>query len=82
MSYMFCKCSSIKKLNLVNFNTNNVKDMLCMFEGCSSLDELNINSFNFDNIKYVKGMFWGCSKKLKNKIKNQNKELKNQEAFD
>ena len=54
--------------------------MLCMFEGCLSLEELNIKNFNLNNVRYIKGMFWGCSNKLKNKIKNQNKEIKN-EAF-
>ena len=32
---MFSKCSLLKELNLINFNTNNVTDMSCMFSGCS-----------------------------------------------
>ena len=40
MGSMFYKCSSIKELNLNNFNTNNVTDMNCMFYGC--LDELKL----------------------------------------
>ena len=43
MSFMFCDCSSLKKLNIDNFNTNNVIDMSYMFSGCSSLKELNLN---------------------------------------
>ena len=31
MSYMFCLCPSLKKLNLTNFNTNNVTEMIAMF---------------------------------------------------
>ena len=31
MSYMFFGCSSLKELNLTNFNTNNVTDMCGMF---------------------------------------------------
>ena len=38
MSYMFYECSSLKELNLNNFNTNNVTNMSYMFWGCS--DEL------------------------------------------
>ena len=41
MECMFSGCSSLKELNLNNFNTNNVTDMRCMFGGC--LDELKIN---------------------------------------
>ena len=46
MCRMFCGCSSLKELNLNNFNTNNVKDMSGMFYYCSSLKKLNINNFN------------------------------------
>ena len=35
MGYMFYGCSSLKKLNLSNFNTNNVTDMDYMFSECS-----------------------------------------------
>ena len=38
---MFDGCSSLKELNLNNFNTNNVTNMSWMFRGCSSLKELN-----------------------------------------
>ena len=42
MSYMFYNCSSIKELNLSNFNTNNVTNMEGMFYNCLSLQELNL----------------------------------------
>ena len=35
MSYMFSRCSSLKELNLSNFNTYNVTDMSYMFSKCS-----------------------------------------------
>ena len=40
MSNMFLQCSSLKELNLYNFNTNNVTNMSYMFYGCSSLKVL------------------------------------------
>ena len=50
MSYMFRGCSSLKELNLSNFNTNNVTDMNCMFYGC--LDELKLKiKSQFKNFK-------------------------------
>ena len=40
MNSMFYECSSLKELNLKNFNTNNVTNMNSMFFGCS--DELKM----------------------------------------
>ena len=48
MSSMFEECSSLKELNISNFNTNNVTDMSDMFKGCKLLTELNISNFNIN----------------------------------
>ena len=77
---MFYECSSLKKLNLNNFNTNNVTNMSCMFYGCSSLKELNLSNFNTNNVTNMYNMFYGCSEQLKNKIKSEYKNIK-EEAF-
>ena len=58
---MFYECSSLKELNLNNFNTINVTNMSWMFHGCSSLKELNINNFNTINVTNMSDMFSGCS---------------------
>ena len=47
---MFYGCSSLKELNLNNFNTNNVTDMRGMFKGCSDDLKMKIKSEN-KNIK-------------------------------
>ena len=73
---MFSGCSSLKELNLNNFNTNNVTDMGRMFSGCSSLKELNLNNFNTNNVIYMNAMFYGCSNDLIMKIKTQYKNIK------
>ena len=80
MSDMFYGCSSLKELNLNNFNTNNVIDMTYMFYGCSSLKELNLNNFNTNNVIDMYRMFYGCLDELKLKIKSQFKNFK-EEAF-
>jgi len=80
MSGMFDRCSSLKELNLNNFNTNNVVDMSGMFRGCSSLKELNLNNFNTNNLTLMSCMFTGCLDELKLKIKSQFKIFK-EEAF-
>ena len=80
MGYMFHECRSLKKLNLSNFNTNKVYHMEHMFLGCSSLKELNLSNFNTNNVTYMRYMFFGCSNELKNKIKSDYKNIK-EEAF-
>ena len=50
MNAMFYQCSSLKELNLNNFNTINVTDMSFMFSRC--LDELKLKiKSKFKNIK-------------------------------
>ena len=80
MSFMFNECSSLEELNFNNFNTINVTFMMCMFYQCSSLKELNLNNFNTINVTFMDNMFYGCSEELKNKIRSQYKNLRN-EAF-
>ena len=77
MRNMFDGCVLIKELNLSNFNTNNVIDMRCMFATCKALEKLNISNFNTNNVLEMNYMFIGCSNKLKNIIKEQNKNIKN-----
>ena len=50
MRYMFYGCSSLKELNLNNFNTNNVINMRDMFKGCSNELRIKIKS-QYKNIK-------------------------------
>ena len=53
MTGMFSRCLSLKELNLNNFNTNKISNMISMFNGCSSLKELNLNNFNTKNITTI-----------------------------
>ena len=72
---MFFGCSSLRKLDLSNFNTNKVTNMSQMFYGCSSLEELNISNFNTNNVNDFYKMFDKCSKELITKIISQNKNI-------
>ena len=58
---MFCNCSSLKEINLSNFNTDNVTNMKAMFSKCSSLEEINLSSFNTNNVTNMINMFLNCS---------------------
>ena len=46
----------IRRNNLSNFITNNVKDMRAMFYECYSLKELNLFNFNINRVSDIRGM--------------------------
>ena len=61
------------KLNIYNFNTDNVIYINCMFNQCSSLIELYISDFGNSNIINNLALFDGCPDELKLKIEMKNK---------
>ena len=61
MSDMFFKCSSLTELDLSNFNTETVTNMIGMFFECSSLTKLNLSKFDTENVKKMPCMFYNCS---------------------
>ena len=66
---MFYGCESLTNLDLSNFNTNYVKNMMSMFDGCSSLINIDLSNFNTNKVKDMSDMFKGCSSlKQENKI--------------
>ena len=70
MSGMFSWCSSLKELNVSNFNTNNVIYMFDMFVGYSSLIELNLSNFNTNKVESMNSMFNNCRNLEKLDISN------------
>jgi surface protein len=50
MSGMFSGCSSLKELNVSNFNTNNVTYISGMFSGCTDIFQNKIKA-QYKNIK-------------------------------
>ena len=75
-SYMYCKCSSLKSIDLSSFNTSNVKDIRGMFFGCSSLESIDLSSFNTSNVNNMDLMFYNCSSLKKDNIILNNKDDK------
>ena len=53
--------SYVTELDLSNFDTGNVQQMLYMFDGCKELTTVNLSSFNTSKVTDMKGMFLGCS---------------------
>ena len=79
LSCMFSRCSSLKEINLNNFDMGKVKYMNHMFFECTSLIEINLNINTNNNIDFYR-MFYGCSNELITKIKNKYKILR-EKAF-
>ena len=69
---MFSRCSSLQKINLSNFNTNNVTNMSYMFHDCSSLKEINLFNFSTNNVINMSYMFSKCSSLLELNLLNFN----------
>ena len=62
MNGMFNECSEIDHLNLSNFNTSNVTNMLAMFNDCRKLKEIiGIEKFNTINVTNMCCIFSNCS---------------------
>ena len=61
MSNMFYGCSTLKQIDLSNFNTSNVVDMSRMFFNCRLLKTLDLTSFDMSKVAEVDCMFLSCS---------------------
>ena len=59
MNWMFARCESLKVLNILNFDTSNVTEMMCVFSGCYFLKELKFN-FVTKNVTNMRNMFYKC----------------------
>ena len=66
---MFFSCSSLKKLNLDNFNTINISNMSYMFNKCPLLNEIIVSRINTSNLLDKSFTFYGCLDELISKIK-------------
>ena len=62
MGGMFQDCNELEHLDLSNFNTSKVTNMICMFCACLKLKEIKgINKFKTNKAKSMKAMFQFCT---------------------
>ena len=62
MKGMFNECNELENLDLSNFDTSKVNDMVCMFNKCQKLKEIKgINKFNTNQVTIMKAMFNECN---------------------
>ena len=69
---LFRDCSFLVKIDLSNFNTQNVTDMWGMFYNCSSLTNIDLSNFNTQNVNDMGNMFYNCSSLTKINLSNFN----------
>ena len=63
MSYMFCRCEKLNKVNLFSeIDVSEVTDFSYMFNKCKSLQEIEPLYFNTSKAKKLNYMFNGCEK--------------------
>ena len=75
-------CSNLKNIDLSSFNTQNVTNMLGMFNRCSNLKNIDLSSFDTKKVTNMIIMYAECSnfkeikinKNLGEKIKKENNE--------
>ena len=82
MNSMFSCCYLLQEVDISSFNFNNVNNLSYMFSGCESLMNIEtpLNKFNLRNNINIREMFSDCNDELKEKIKQENKNIK-EEAF-
>ena len=64
-SEMFHGCYNIIKIDLSNFNSENVINMKCMFSGCLNLKNIDLSALVTNNVENMSYMFYNCGN-LKN----------------
>lgn len=61
MSMLFSGCTSLKSVNLNDFDMSKVTSTYAMFENCKSLTSIDVSNWNTSNITDMGFMFYGCS---------------------
>ncbi len=59
---LFYNFLNVVSVNLNNFDTSNVTNMVYMFNGCDNLIELNLDSFDTSKVIDMHSMFQDCSR--------------------
>ena len=74
-TFMFLECDKINEIDLSNFDTSKVTDMMSMFNGCSSLTSLNLSNLDTSKVENLAHIFYNCPKLTSLDISNFNTNL-------
>ena len=62
MNFIFNNCSTLKKIDFISLETDEVTDMKSMFQSCCNLENLDLTNFNTSKVINMARMFNGCNK--------------------
>ena len=62
MSFLFNKCTSLKEVNFINVETNQVTNLSVLFQLCQELEYVDLSSFNTSNVTHMGWIFYDCHK--------------------
>ena len=62
MSFLFNNCSTLKTVDFISCETNNVTNMRAMFQSCHKLENLDLTNFNTSKVTNMNRMFNCCNK--------------------
>ena len=78
LMFIFSNCPNLTKIDLSNFNSQNITNMSYIFFGCSSLTSVNLSNFNTYKANDMSYMFSGCSSLINLDLSDFNtKQVKN-----
>ena len=60
LSAWFRGCSSLKNVDLRNFNTSQVTNMKRMFDDCQSLESVDLSNFDTSQVTDMSDLFYNC----------------------
>ena len=60
-SCMFQGCKELTNINLSNFKSDDVTNMVSMFRDCYSLKNINLSNLNTLKVSDMSAMFYGCN---------------------
>jgi len=72
MDVTFYGCSSLKSINLNNFDTSHVTNMYGVFFNCYSLESISIDNFDVSSVTDMTGMFCNCQSLTELNLNNFN----------
>ena len=71
---LFADCKLLKYIDLSNFNSKNINNIISMFYGCINIKEINLSNFNTKNVTDMRFMFKGCESLKNINLSNFNTE--------
>ena len=58
--HMFYAMKDLLEIDLSNFESSSINNMVSMFNGCKSLTSINFLNFDTSNVTRMHAMFYGC----------------------